>query len=72
MRPTVNGYIAVWLDANRGNAEQLSKTILENALAGDSVAGLAVVLAVAFADEEEYPVRDAADEVEDDDGDEEA
>ena len=72
MRPTVNGFIAVWLNANRVNAEQLSKTILENALAGDSVAGLAVVLALAFADEDAYPARDAADEAEDDDGDEEA
>ena len=68
----MNGYIAVWLDANRGNAEQLSKTILDNALAGDPVAGLAVVLALAFADEDAYPARDAEDEAEDDDGGEEA
>ena len=53
-RRSVGGYIAWYLDTNPSQAEQLGQTILDAALHGDSVAGLACVLAIAFADDSDY------------------
>lgn len=51
--PTVPGAIAHHFRHSPAQAEQLANTIMEDAIAGDTVAGLACVLAILFTEVEE-------------------
>ena len=51
--PTLPGAIAHHFRHNHAQAEQLSITIMDAAIAGDAVAGLACILSVLMAEESE-------------------